>query len=320
MQPTVVSLFSGGGGSSQGFYHANYDERLAVEWDDNAIATFRRNFPNVPVYHGDIVKLSSKKAMNLAQLNPRELDVLASSPPCQSFSSAGKRSLHDSRGNLFQEHIRLMQDFQPKTFVMENVQGMIRGHLKGVYLQIVKALRDCGYRVKGQVMNAKYYGVPQSRERVIIIGVRNDLGIEPSHPKPQQHPISIKEAMQGLIINETERQRLLELGQKYSTYKIWKTLKPGDHGLFASYIRPDPTRPSPTILKTIGIIGAHSMMHWDEQRRPTIGELKRLASFPDSFEFVGSYSDAGSRIGNSVPPMLMSAIALHIKTQILSRI
>lgn len=313
IQPTVVSLFAGAGGSALGFRLAGYRERLAVEWDSNAIATFRHNFKDVPVYHGDISKLSSDEALHLANLQLGELDVLDSSPPCQGFSNSGKRSLHDPRNSLFKEHVRLLEAFQPKAFVMENVKGMIRGHMKGVYLQIVSELRSSGYKVKGQVLNAKYYGVPQARERVIIIGIRNDLGVEPSHPKPYTTPISIRQAMKGLLIDEGERQMLLKLGEQYATYKIWKTLKPGGHGRFASHVRPDPSRPAPTILKTIGVIGAHSMMHWDEQRRPTVGELKRLASFPDDFKFIGGYPEIGSRIGNCVPPLLMKAIALHLK-------
>ncbi|MDJ0723769.1 MAG: DNA (cytosine-5-)-methyltransferase [Prochloraceae cyanobacterium] len=173
--PTVVSLFAGCGGSSLGFHLAGFKELLAVEWDDNAIATFKMNFPNVPVFHGDIAKLSVEEALNLTGLKPKELDCLQGSPPCQGFSTVGKRRATDSRNTLFKEFVRLVQGFQPKCFVMENVSGIVKGHMKPFYLSAVSDLRSCGYKVKGQLLNSKYYGVPQSRERVIVVGARNDL-------------------------------------------------------------------------------------------------------------------------------------------------
>ena len=176
-----------------GYKMAGFKELLAVEWDDNAVETFKLNFPGVPVYHGDIAKLSGAECMKLAGgIKPGELDVLDGSPPCQGFSTAGKRKYDDPRNSLFKEYARLLAELQPKAFVMENVTGMVKGHMKQAYLKIMATLRGCGYTAKGEVMNAMYYGVPQSRQRVIIIGVRNDLGIDPTHPKPQTEPISVK--------------------------------------------------------------------------------------------------------------------------------
>jgi len=183
--PTVISTFAGCGGSSLGYKLAGFRELLAVEWDDNAVATFQLNFPDVPVYHGDIAKLIGAECMKLVGVKSGELDVLDGSPPCQGFSTAGKRKFDDPRNSLFKEYARLLKELQPKVFVMENVTGMVKGYMKQAYLVIIKTLRDCGYRAKGEVLNAMYFNVPQSRGRVIIIGVRNDLGIEPSHPKPQ---------------------------------------------------------------------------------------------------------------------------------------
>jgi len=188
VEPTVISTFAGCGGSSLGYKLAGYKELLAVEWDNNAVETFKLNFPDVPVYHGDICKLTGAECMELAGIKTGELDVFDGSPPCQGFSTAGKRKFDDPRNSLFKEYARLLHDIQPKVFVMENVTGMVKGVMKQAYLQIIKTLRECGYRAKGQVMNAMYFNVPQSRERVIIIGVHKDLGIEPSHPKPQTVP------------------------------------------------------------------------------------------------------------------------------------
>ena len=168
-KPTVISTFAGCGGSSLGYKLAGFKELLAVEWDDNAVETFKANFPDVPVYHGDITKLSSDECMRLAGIKAGELDVLDGLPPCQGFSTSGKRKYDDPRNSLFKEFARLAKDLQPKVFVMENVTGMIKGYMKQAYLQIAKTLRECGYKVCGEVMNAMYFDVPQRRERVIII-------------------------------------------------------------------------------------------------------------------------------------------------------
>jgi DNA (cytosine-5)-methyltransferase 1 len=183
---------------------AGFHELLAVEWDQNAVDTFRLNFPDIPVYHGDIAKLTGAECMRLAGIEKGRLDVLDGSPPCQGFSTAGKRKWDDPRNSLFREYARLLNELQPKVFVMENVTGMVKGCMKQAYLTIIKTLRECGYKAKGEVLNAMYFNVPQSRERVIIIGVREDLGIEPSHPKPQGKPITIREAWRDLELTNDE--------------------------------------------------------------------------------------------------------------------
>lgn len=198
VKPTVISTFAGCGGSSLGYHLAGFKELLAVEWDDNAVETFKLNFPDVQVYHGDIAKLTSEQCMEMAGIKPGKLDVFDGSPPCQGFSTAGKRKFDDPRNSLFIEYARLLNDLQPKVFVMENVTGMVKGYMKQAYLEVMRTLRRCGYKAKGQVLNAMYFNVPQSRERVIVIGVREDLGIEPSHPRPQSRPITVREAWKDI--------------------------------------------------------------------------------------------------------------------------
>ena len=173
--PTLISLFAGCGGSSLGYSMAGYRELLAVEWDDHAVATFRLNFPDVPVYHGDIAKLSVDECLRLAGIGPEELDVLDGSPPCQGFSTAGKRKMDDGRNQLFREYVRLLRGLRPKVLVMENVSGMVKGKMKLIFAEILRELKESGYHVSARLMNAMYYGVPQSRQRMIFIGVREDL-------------------------------------------------------------------------------------------------------------------------------------------------
>jgi len=321
VRPTVISTFAGCGGSSLGYKLAGFQELLAVEWDNNAVATFKLNFPDVPVYHGDIKELSVEKCLELAGIKTGELDVLDGSPPCQGFSTAGKRKMTDPRNTLFQDFARLLAGLQPKVFVMENVTGMVKGYMKQVYLEIVRTLRECGYRVKGQVMNAMYYNVPQSRKRVIIIGVREDLDIEPSHPRPEGKPIAVKQAWRDMPVD-------LDFTELKSYRKWSKKLRPGQgvsdihpkgFGFNMRKLRWD--KPSVTITKTH--TPAAGLLHPGEDRFLSITELKRLASFPDDFQFQKSTTPSmtrsiiWARIGNSVPPNLMRAIAKHIKQHIL---
>ena len=173
--PTVISLFAGCGGSSLGYSMAGYRELLAVEWDDHSVATFKLNFPDVPVYHGDIAKLSVEECLRLAGIGPGELDVLDGSPPCQGFSTAGKRRMDDGRNTLFREYVRLLRGLRPKVLIMENVSGMVQGKMKLIFAEILKELKESGYHVSARLMNAMYYGVPQSRQRMIFVGVREDI-------------------------------------------------------------------------------------------------------------------------------------------------
>ena len=307
--PTVISTFAGCGGSSLGYKLAGFRELLAVEWDDNAVETFRLNFPGVPVYHGDIKALTGAECMKLAGgIAVGELDVLDGSPPCQGFSTAGKRKFDDPRNSLFREFARLLRELQPRVFVMENVTGMVKGYMKQAYLTIIAELRACGYRCKGEILNAMYFNVPQSRERVIIVGVRNDLGIEPSHPKPQTRPVCIREAFTGIA----GRGDAPEMSQGY--HAAWYRAKPGDYvGTRQDTQKLHPDRPSNTLSKSEGYGGTY---HPTEPRPISTLERKRIGSFPDDFKFT-SWKTAVQRIGNSVPPNLMFHIAKHIRENIL---
>lgn len=315
VKPTVISTFAGCGGSSLGYRMAGFHELLAVEWDDNAVETFKLNFPDVPVYHGDIAKLTGDECMRLAGIEKGTLDVLDGSPPCQGFSTAGKRKFDDPRNSLFKEYARLLSELQPKVFVMENVTGMVKGCMKQAYLTIINALRECGYKAKGEVLNAMYFNVPQSRERVIIIGVREDLGIEPSHPKPQGVPITVKRALDGLVNSSKD----LHPAILKDTWQMKRVLEGKESQKHFGLVRIEWNKASNTIVKDPGNT-ATGMIHPSENRRLTIPEIKRIASFPDNFSMSGNYKDQWQRIGNSVPPNLMKAIAEHVKANILRRI
>ena len=314
--PTVISLFAGCGGSSLGYSMAGYRELLAVEWDDNAVETFRLNFPDVPMHHGDIAALSVEQCLQLTGLQPGQLDVLDGSPPCQGFSTAGKRMMHDSRNSLFREYVRLLRGLQPRAFIMENVSGMVKGKMKLIFVEILKELKASGYRVSARLMNAMYFNVPQSRERMIFVGVRKDLGIEPSHPTACARPSPVRTALDG-VSNATFNRPLAAVATI-----IWNSIRPGQNGTkyranyYMNSVKVDPGRPAPTIPKIVSGTGGH--MHWQERRSLTIQEIQRIASFPDCMRFVGKYEEQYARIGNSVPPLFMRAIAEHMRGHVLT--
>lgn len=315
--PTVISTFAGAGGSSLGYSMAGFRELLAVEWDDNAVATFRLNFPDVPVYHGDIARLSVEQVLEMTGLQPGELDVFDGSPPCQGFSTAGKRQIDDPRNQLFREYVRLLRGLRPKVFVMENVSGMVKGKMKLVFVDILRELKASGYRVSARLLNAMYFSVPQSRERMIFVGVRDDLGIEPSHPKAQSQPVTVREAWEH-VINQTYGPEV-----KGQTAERLRQCKPGQD--FAdiigvrsnfSFKRTAFDKPCWSIPKSGSLAGYCYLFHPVENRGLTLDELKRAASYPDDFRFT-DFANGMNRIGNSVPPLFMRAIARHIRAEIL---
>lgn len=326
--PTVISTFAGCGGSSLGYSMAGFRELLAVEWDDNAVATFALNFPDVPIYHGDITSLSVADVLQRTGLKPGELDVFDGSPPCQGFSTAGKRNMDDSRNQLFREYVRLLDGLQPRVFVMENVSGMVKGKMKLVFVEILKALKACGYQVSARLLNAMYFGVPQSRARMIFVGVRSDLEIAPSHPGGQTHPISFRDAVAGLPVGKqneaTAHVWVDEVTRKTKWIARAAQLRPGEKLVpnVASSIRIDASKPAPTLQKN-AMTGQspyvrNSSIHPTEPRTLSIREMARCQSMPDGFGFIDPLHHGMQRIGNSVPPLFMRAIARHIRTEILA--
>jgi DNA (cytosine-5)-methyltransferase 1 len=314
--PTVISTFAGAGGSSLGYSMAGYRELLAVEWDDNAVETFKLNFPGVPVYHGDISELSVDECLSMAGTQPGELDILDGSPPCQGFSTAGKRIMDDPRNQLFREFVRLLRGLRPKVFVMENVSGMVKGKMKLVFVDILKELKASGYQVSARLLNAMYFHVPQSRQRMIFIGVRDDLGIKPSHPGAEARPVTVGEAIDNCqAVQDAPAWRKFNLD-------LWNRQRPGDNGIGGKYfnhVRMDFRKPSPTIPKSAVFGGFAGLSHCTSPRSLNLGELRRIGSYPDGFRFIGNYESGLNRIGNSVPPLMAEAIARHIRQEILER-
>ena len=239
-------------------------------------------------------------------MQPGELDLFDGSPPCASFSTAGKREAgwgkvkkysdkSQRTDDLFFEYTRLLQGLQPKVFVAENVSGLVKGTAKGYFLEILRALKACGYRVSCRVIDAQWLGVPQSRQRTIFIGVREDLGLDPVHPKPLPYRYSVREALPW--IDSAMRD---------------------DRGAFGNG-GPITDKPAPTVLADS--VGTH-WMHASktEKRKFTIAELRRICAFPDDFILTGTYAQQWERLGRAVPPVMMSHIAATIRDDILAKV
>ena len=318
-RPTVVSTFSGCGGSSLGYKMAGFRVLLAVDFDDNSMETYRANFPGTRTFHGDIKDLSVRKLLEICGLEAGELDVLDGSPPCQGFSMQGKRRMADSRNRLFMEYVRLLRGTRPRAFVMENVSGMVKGKMRVVFTEIFRELKASGYWVSAAVLNSMRYGVPQARERIIFVGTRNDLKTEPTFPRPTSRPISVTRALEGCPVDEemvlpegflSEVLPRLRQGESPARYH------PKGHHFSTRRNKSD--MPSFTISRTFGKT-LSGIIHPTEPRFHTISELKRLSSFPDDFVFVGTFTEKWNRIGNTVPPLFMRAIAEHVRRTILER-
>src|SRR3990172_6162431 len=300
---TVISLFAGCGGSSLGYKWAGYNELLAVDFEKNAVETFKLNFPDIPVWEKDIKQVIGKEILKFCKIKKGQLDILDGSPPCQGFSTAGKFNVNDIRNDLFKEYVRLINDLQPKVFVMENVSGMIKGKMKGKFIEIITTLKSLNYQVKCKLLNAMWYDVPQSRERLIFIGVRNDLKLQPIFPKPNKSFITVREALKDCIISENERKEADIT--KRSIYKYWLQIKEGEnHFKRFSLYKINRNKSSPTLTKTGGA-GQASLVHYSEPRYLVENELKKISSFPDTFKMIGKLSDKYARMGNAVMPKFM---------------
>jgi len=300
----VVSLFSGAGGLDLGFIEAGHEVVWANDNFPDAVKTYKKNIGNHIVCQ-DIATIKSE--------NIPDHDILIGGFPCQGFSLANsKREENDKRNTLYLELLRVLIDKQPKFFLAENVKGILSLNKGKVFEMIIKDFSEAGYKVQHKILNAADYGVPQRRERVIIIGVRTDIGLELKYPKTSHEQkdllnfsnkkpwLSIGEALKN--IPEPEDYHSLS-NHTYSKFKL----------KFNGYLgnrKIDPTRPAPTVTargdEKGGVVVLH---HPNNHRRMSVRELALVQSFPINFIFEGNNSSAYRQIGNAVPPLLGLAVA-----------
>jgi DNA (cytosine-5)-methyltransferase 1 len=312
---TVLSTFAGGGGSSLGYKMAGGKVVLAVEWDPKAALCYQTNFPTTPFYLGDIAELSVEEALRLSGMKVGELDILDGSPPCQGFSTAGKRVVEDPRNSLFREYVRLLRGLKPKAFVMENVSGLVKGKMRPVFRQIVTELKASGYVVKCRLLDAKWFGVPQERKRLIWVGAREDLGLMPEHPKAQTRLVTVREAIGKMVEPSTPRElhsivaALVPLQpDKWSTDPgAYAKVRRGNMAGSASLQWAQWDMPVGTLIRSE--IAWAGVVHPSRQRYLSVEEYQVLSSFPDSYVPPSDRKVAIMLFGNCVPPLLAKAVA-----------
>jgi len=311
----VISLFSGSGGLDLGFLATGkFEVVFANDFSPFACETYAKNIGN------HIVLEDISKIKNLPQA-----DIIIGGPPCQGFSLANpSRSFDDPRNQLFNEYARIIKEVKPKLFLMENVSGMVTMEKGKVFELIKKELSSCGYTLYDKLLNAKDYGVPQSRRRMIIIGVRNDIDKKFEFPKPTHNEtnyVSVgatiidspipKDNPNHMIGNLTDLnlKRIKHIPEGGSMKDCPEELQ-NNSDLNRAMRRLHSKNESYTIVHN----NCDHYYHPTEHRRITIREMARIQGYEDDFIFSGSKSEQSRQVGNSVPVGLGKAVAKSIYT------
>lgn len=319
----VASLFAGGGGSCLGYRMAGFEVAYANEFIAAARATYGMNFPDT--------RLDSRDVREVRGADIGSVDVLDGSPPCASFSELvrknvrreerwGKENIYSETkqrtDDLFGEYVRLVGEIRPKAFVAENVAGFVKGAAKGKFLETLAALKGHGYRVRARMLDAQWLGVPQQRQRLILIGFREDLGVDPLHPEPFKFRYTLRDALEGLPPDPEAEKAASIVG--YAIEPVWRNLSPGQHreDKYFGLWRGSWDRPANAVTATSGKVGGASLAHPDVPRKFTVAELKRICSFPDDFFLAGDYYQQVERMGRAVPPLMMFAVASEVARQL----
>lgn len=319
--PHGIELFAGAGGMALGLEQAGIIDDLFVEINHMACETLRTNRPNWNVVEGDVHEIDFTPYAN-------QIDFVSGGAPCQAFSMAGKRlGFGDTRGTLFAEFARCVRETQPKMFLFENVKGLLSHDHGNTYRTILHVFEELGYQVQSQVLNASYYGVGQKRERIILVGTRNDLvdTIHFEYPQPDDHQTTLREALKDCPPSD---------GQSYSEKKrkVMELVPPGgcwvdlpddvarDY-MGGSYHSGGGRRgmarriswDEPCLTLTTSPSQKQTeRCHPDETRPFTVREYARIQSFPDNWVFAGGLSDQYKQIGNAVPVELARRLGIAI--------
>ncbi|MCI6091024.1 DNA cytosine methyltransferase [bacterium] len=297
----VVSLFSGAGGLDLGFKMAGHEIIWANDLYGDAVETYRRNLGD----HIICEDISKIKADDVP-----DCDIIIGGFPCQGFSVANtKRHENDERNTLYKELIRIIDSKKPKFFLAENVKGLTNLAKGKVFEMILKDFENLGYVVKHKILNAADYGVPQTRQRVIIVGVRKDIDFEYVYPQPTHDKngenglprwVSVGEAMS--VIPDPDLPNDLP-NHEYSKYKL-------NFNGYIGHRELDPDKPAPTVTARGDNKGGVVILpHPNATRRMSCRELATVQSFPLNYYFFGNRSSVYRQIGNAVPPLLGFAVA-----------
>ncbi len=347
----VLDLFSGAGGFSCGLDMVDgFSTEVAIDFDSKAINTFQKNFPNASCICGNICDNKIKEKI-ISESRARNVNMIIGGPPCQGFSLKGKNlGIKDPRNFLFMEYVNLVSEIKPEIFIIENVKNLVNSANGFFIKQIYEEFEKLGYVLNHGILNAYNFGVPQSRERTIIIGTR--FGKKISLPNEySKNKITVRDAISDLSYLEsgegsdvseyknapqTEYQKQLRKNsQKLYNHKATnhsqvaldklKLIPPegdkssmpkelyGNQQFLTTWSRLVWDRPSPTIDTRFDTPSNGRNSHPYLNRSITPREAARIQSFPDDFIFYGNKCSVCKQIGNAVPPLLAKAIGEHIK-------
>lgn len=336
----TLSLFSGAGGLDIGFSDVGFDIVDSVEIEEKFCKTLEMNTGEGKRFENSKVNCIDIRDFSGAELG--KIDFIIGGPPCQTFSAAGRRAngvlgTTDARGILFREYVRLLEELAPKGFLFENVYGIIGAQGGEAWKEILEAFSAVGYKLYYRIVDAADYGVPQHRERLLIVGLKEGSF---KFPRPTHGPDSLDDAafynaetaLEGVVSKESDQSN--RLGGRYAplldaippglNYSFYTEKMGHPNPIFAwrskfsdFLYKADPNTPVRTI-KASG--GAYTgPLHW-ENRFFKYEEYKRLQTFPDDYEISGKKQIAVKQIGNSVPPQLARIMAIAIRMQVFGTI
>ncbi len=337
--PKAIALFSGCGGLSLGFAAEGFRLIGHVEIDDAANQIYEANFPDSKRLGKDIRAISDKELRQWLS-DYGEIDVVIGGPPCQGFSLAGKRDPEDMRSQLYQNYAHIVSALQPKAFVMENVRlltSMKNADGKLFIDCIWEAFSKAGYNVVRREVNACDYGVPQSRERVFLIGLRRDIRRDFTFPVgafADKEKLTFRDAASDLPPLESGETSadplhwsvahpahviawLKDVPEGHSAHENENPSMRPPSGFNTTYKRIRWDEPCSTISTNFNMISGCRNVHPVSTRSLTIREAARAQSFPDEFAFVGKWGGVRKAIGNAVPPILSAALAKAVYEQLL---
>lgn len=343
----IMDLFAGVGGLTYGFSKIPEFRIVAANEIDRDIArAYTLNHRDVKMINRDINELTEECLRDI--LGDTRIDIVVGGPPCQSYSTLGKRRL-DDRANLFLQYKKVLDILRPRAFVFENVTGILSMNKKALFKEVQREFSELGYQLKYQVLNAVDYGVPQQRERVILVGFRGENRFEyptPTHGEGRKPYVTLRDALgdlpalrsgqtgacyDGVADNEFLRWVRANAGEKLTEHsapkngkhliRIMETLQDGQSkddlpeeirprsGYGNTYAKLWWDRPSTTITRNFACPSSSRCIHPRDSRAMSIREGARLQSFPDDYLFYGSDGKKRLEIGNAVPPLLSMAIA-----------
>ena len=333
----IIDLFCGCGGLSKGFEMAGFNTVLAIDFWKDAVETFNNNHKNKVAICDDVSKISNDFLDDFTKKN--KITGIVGGPPCQGYSTVGKRDINDDRNYLYLQYCRIVEKVKPEFFVLENVKGLLTLNNGKLKEDIVERFTKLGYIVDYKILNSADYGVPQNRNRVFFVGIKNKKF---KFPKEKLKKVTTYEAISDLTSYEdkyttsaqTSYQKNMrgnnkQLKNNEFTVHTEKTIDviskipdggkitdlPKEFWEIRKYNKAFQRMNSKLQSNTIDT-GHRNYFHYSENRIPTVRESARIQSFPDNFIFYGSRTSQYKQVGNAVPPLLANASAIEIMKQI----